>query len=79
MAASQMSNNGGPSARTACSIAMISASVELWLAAVCPSDAPHIGANVLGPTNAKHNHVVDVYALVFPAKSESVKSIKPHS
>lgn len=47
-----------PPTRSACSIAIVTASVELWLAVVCPVHAATIGANCPGPTKASNNPVV---------------------
>lgn len=78
---SQKSSTGSPSTRSTDPMAMISASAELWLTAVClldATDATGIGAKVRGPTKAKDNRIVELVFLVSPAKPESENTSSLH-
>ena len=65
--------------RSAASIAMISASVVLWLIAPCFLHIQVRGANVFGPTNAMKAPVVDLLSNKSPANPASQNRAKYRS
>ena len=71
MTISQNSNAGIPSSLRLESRAIISASVDEWLTAVCFLQNQLNGVYVLGPTSTKYDALVDLLSDRLPAKDAS--------
>ena len=74
MTSSQKFKAGSPSSLSAASSAIISASLDEWLTAVCFLQNQLIGTYVWGPIRTKYAAEVDLLSLRSPAKDASQKS-----